>query len=108
MPFAVSSANTGSGVAAGLAWRANAAGASMRLTKISRQAVLRMDLFHSHFRAQVVHDARSAARIHGLADVLTPGHEIEIDLRPVSPRHDAVQRLLGLVGHSRLDPAQPV
>ena len=53
-------------------------------------------------------DALAATRIHGPAHILSPRHEIQIDVRPPACRRRLVERLLGLVGCSRAHPAQPV
>src|SRR5262249_25373638 len=67
-----------------------------------------MDLLHPDLCALPADDAGLAARIHGLADILPPGHQIQIDLGPEPARHHAIERLLGLIRHSSVDPAETI
>src|SRR3954469_21978334 len=49
----------------------------------------------------------AAPREDRAADILTPGHQIEIDHRPPAPPDDAIERLLGLLRRAGAYPAEP-
>src|SRR4029078_12334651 len=116
VPFAVSSTTIGpapwdfstgcwacaSGSAAAGIARAN----RMRrdLSRFDKLTYLR----DANLRADVDEHALRAQRIHRAADVLPPGHQIEVNDRPPAARRRGVERVLGLLGAARPHPSQPV
>src|SRR5687768_15094133 len=57
------------------------------------------DAYDANFGTDICDYANPATGVQRTADVLPPRDEIEIDERPPLPRHDTVERLLGLVRH---------
>src|SRR5262245_43490903 len=107
VPFTVSSTITGP-APGDFAW----APASALMATTTASVLSRFDKFayfrHPDLRAHVREDALRTQRIHRAADVLAPGHEIQVDDRPPPARRRFVERVLGLVGRFRPHPAHAV
>src|SRR5439155_13290436 len=70
------------------------------------------DLFdrfdHSYSRAIAGNHAVPAAGSDRAADVLSPGHEVQVDVRPPPRIRRGIEGLFGLVWLLRLHPTEPV
>src|SRR4029079_12196095 len=116
VPFAVSSTTIGPapGDFSTGCWACASGSAAAAIASANRMTrdLSRFDkltyLRDANLRADVDEHALRAQRIHRAADVLPPGHQIEVDDRPPASGRRLVERALGLLRGAGPHPPQAV